>query len=118
VSVLEIVLLIVALLLIVFFVGGYIANRRQYEAEDAELRRLAHEANERLALAHAEDNGWDRSTMEAAAREALAARGAPADGLELVQVIDRPGTDDDEAVFRAGAEEIHLGRRGGDWVVR
>ena len=111
---LGVVLIVLAVLLLFFFVGGLIANRRRYDAEDAALRKQIEEADQALAAAHAEDKGWDRATMEAAAREAL---GRPADGLELVAVLDRPGTDADEAVFRtADGEEVRLGRRGGDWV--
>jgi hypothetical protein len=34
----------------------------------------------------------------------------------LVEVRDRPGTDEDEAVFRCGDKHLTLGRRDGDWV--
>ena len=55
--------------------------------------------------------------MEAAAREAA---GGQVDELQLVQVLDRPGTDQDQAVFRvvSGGDERHvtLGRREGVWV--
>ena len=35
-----------------------------------------------------------------------------------MQVIDRPGTDDDKAVFaRCGSERLTLGRRDGEWVL-
>jgi hypothetical protein len=33
-----------------------------------------------------------------------------------VQVVDRPGTDEDEAVFMADGQELRLGRRNGEWV--
>ncbi len=40
--------------------------------------------------------------------------------LQLVQVVDRPGTDEDQAVFRAvtdsGERTLVLGRRDGAWV--
>ena len=58
--------------------------------------------------------------MEAAAREAFAAR-SPAEVRELllVQVVDRPGTEEDQALFRvvtdAGSEEILLVRHDGTW---
>jgi hypothetical protein len=58
--------------------------------------------------------------MERAAREAFA-RQSPADvrALHLVQVVDRPGTEEDQAVFRVvtdhGAEYVHLHRRGDRW---
>jgi hypothetical protein len=119
VSVLQIVLLVLLVLVVLLFIGGYIANRRHYREEEAALRRQIEEANERLAVARAEDRGWDRATMEAAVREAV---GTPVQALELVQVVDNPGTEADEAVFRVeavgGVREVVLGRRGGDWVVR
>ena len=32
-------------------------------------------------------------------------------------MIDRPGTDDDHAVFRIVHERLTLGRRDGEWVL-
>jgi hypothetical protein len=113
-SVLAIVLIVLAVLLLLLFAGGYVANRRRYEAEDAEVRRQIREADLALATAHAEDKGWDRPIMEAAAQHALARPGEP---LELVAVIDNPGTDADEAVFRAAdGTTVRLGRRNGQWT--
>jgi hypothetical protein len=34
----------------------------------------------------------------------------------LVQVVDLPGTDADEAVFDADGERLVLDRRSGDWA--
>ncbi len=111
-------LIIVIVVLIVLAVGGAIAAKRRLVATsdrfEADLQRL----NRELAAAHAEDNGWERSTLESAARTAYAAeRGNEPEHLELVQVIDRPGTDDDHAVFRIGHERLTLGRRDGEWVL-
>lgn len=118
-STFQIVLVVLLVLLVLLFVGGYVANRRHYRAEEADLRRRIEEANERLAAARAEDKGWDRATMEAAVRDAV---GGPVQELELVQVVDNPGTDADEAVFRVqaagGSREVVLGRRDGAWVPR
>ena len=40
--------------------------------------------------------------------------------LHLVQVVDRPGTEEDQAVFRVvtdhGSEYVHLHRHGDQWV--
>ena len=87
------------------------------------MRATLLEADHALALARAEDRGWERSALEAAAREAFAARhgGKTPAELHLVQVVDKPGTDADQAVFRAvvdlGRDEtITLGRRDGAWV--
>ncbi|HEY4094591.1 MAG TPA: hypothetical protein VGM33_03730, partial [Baekduia sp.] len=65
------------------------------------------------------DRGWDRATIEAAARAAVAPREIR--DLHLVQVVDKPGTDADQAVLRVvaadGAEStLTLGRREGAWV--
>ena len=35
-----------------------------------------------------------------------------------MQVVDRPGIDEDEAVFHADGDELVLGRQGGQWVAR
>ena len=116
---LSIVLLVVAALLLVLFVGGYLANARRRRSERARLRALAQEADQHLAAAHAEDKGWERSGLEAAAQEAFRARaGRPPAELTLVQVVDRPGTDEDEAVFEADGQRLVLGRRGDSWVAR
>jgi hypothetical protein len=121
VSILAIVVIVFVLLVILLIVGGVVASGRRREAGDAALRAELAQANEALALAHALDNGWDRDTMERAAREAFARR-SPADVLELhlVQVVDRPGIEHDQAVFRVvtehGAEYVHLHRQADRWV--
>jgi hypothetical protein len=122
VSIIAIVLLVLAALLVFLFVGGLIATARRRRTEEAQLRAELEAANEALARAHAEDKGWRREVMEEAAGAAWAARhpGEPIDALHLVAVIDRPGTDEDEAVFRVishGRQEtLRLGRRDGEWV--
>ena len=84
-------------------VGGAIARRRQLERTQGRFDADLLQVNRDLAAAHAEDRGWERDDLEAAARQAYAAeRGTDPRELELVQVIDRPGTDDDHAVFRIG----------------
>jgi Tfp pilus assembly protein PilX len=114
-------LIIVIVVLLVLAVGGSIARRAQLarsrSAFDHSLERVNHD----LAEAAAQDRGWDRSTLEAAARRAFAQeRGAEPDALTLVEVLDRPGTDDDRAVFRAeqsgAAHALTLGRREGEWI--
>ena len=100
-SVLGIVLIAVAVVVLVLVVGGIVISRRRAEAEEERLRRELEEANLALASAHAEDKGWHRDRLEQAAREAFAERsGADVRELQLVQVVDRPGKDDDQAVFR------------------
>jgi hypothetical protein len=116
-----IIVLVIVLVLVVLAVGGAIARRAQLArtrgAFDASLERV----NRDLAAAAAADRGWDRDTLEAAARRAFATeRGAEPATLVLVEVLDRPGTDEDQAVFRAehagAAHLLTLGRSGGEWV--
>jgi len=118
----EIIVAVVVLLIIVLAVGGAYARRRQLERSQARFDTNLQQVNRELAAAHAEDRGWERSVLEGAAREAYAAeRGGSDPGeLELVQVIDRPGTDEDKAIFRCGPdgrERLTLGRRDGQWVL-
>ena len=115
-SALAIVLIVVAVVLLALFAGGYVANARRRTAEDAALRTRAQQADQHLAAAHAEDKGWERAVLEEAAREAYIARhGNAPQRLTLVQVVDRPGVDEDEAVFDADGDELVMGRRGGEW---
>ena len=91
------------------------ANGRRARGEEDELLASLREADRALAAARAVDRGWDREAMEAAARAAFAARSPAAIGeLLLLQVVDRPGTEEDQALFRvvteAGSEEILLVR--------
>jgi hypothetical protein len=118
-SVLDVILAVVLVLVVVLFVGGYIANRRRQTVMDARLRAQIEAADAALADARAQDRGWDRAMIEDAARAAVAPREVRE--LQLVQVVDKPGTEADQAVFRIvgadGAEiTVTLGRRDGAWV--
>ena len=116
---LAIVLIVIAVLVLLLFAGGYVANARRREADRAALHARAQEADRHLAAAHAEDKGWERGTLEEAARRAFAERhGVQPRDLKLIQVVDRPGVDEDEAVFAGDGQELVLGRRGGEWVAR
>jgi hypothetical protein len=120
-TVLATVLIVLAILVVVLGIGGYVAMSRRTVARDPELHAQLKRAERELAQAHAADKGWDRATLEAAARAAAAQRfgGSDVQGLQLVQVIDKPGTDADQAVFRVqtadGEHSITLGRTGGAW---
>ena len=111
------VLVVLVLLIVMLAVGGLIASARRQRAQEGHLRRELEEANRALAQARADDRGWEREALEAAARQAY---DGPIDRLDLVQVEDRPGTDEDRAVFRvvSGSDEARLvlGRRDGAWV--
>lgn len=116
---LEIVLIVLALLVIVLGGGGYVATARRTRARDGSLLDQLKRVDRELATARAADKGWERATLEAAARAAATERFGSVSELQLVQVIDKPGTDADQAVFRVeagGAEHsITLGRSGGVW---
>jgi Tfp pilus assembly protein PilX len=117
--VLGIVIAVIVVLAVILFVGGlYVTSRRQ-TALSAELVARIEAADAALADARAQDKGWERATIEAAARAAAAPQEVRE--LHLVQVVDKPGTDADQAVFRVvgadGAEStVTLGRRDGAWV--
>jgi type II secretory pathway pseudopilin PulG len=120
VSTLAIIVIVIVVLLVLLIVGGLIANERRARDHEDETRSAARDADQVLAQARASDRGWERSLLEAAAREAFAAR-SPAEVRELllVQVVDRPGTEEDQALFRVvtdvGSEEILLVRHGDTW---
>jgi hypothetical protein len=109
-------------LVIVLAIGGWFATKRRTESRSDDLYAQLREADEALALAHAEDKGWERGRLEEAARALFAETyaGERLEALQLVQVVDRPGTDEDQAVFRAitdgGERTLTLGRRDGAWV--
>ncbi len=110
------IILIVVLLLLA--IGGAVARARQLRRSRPVFERSLEQVNRDLAAAAAQDRGWDRATLEDAARRCYAdASGREAADLVLVEVLDRPGTDQDKAVFRVGAgERLTLGRRDGEWV--
>jgi hypothetical protein len=122
VDTLELVIIVVIVVLLLLALGGAIVGRRRRQATEGHFRSEVDQANRDLAAAHAADNGWEPARVEAAARAAFAEQrpGVEATAIELVQVLDRPGTDDDKAVFRVeapGAEHhVTLGRRSGEWV--
>jgi type II secretory pathway pseudopilin PulG len=123
VSTFAVVVIVVLGVLVLLAVGGYVASGRRAARRESTLQPELEAANQALATAHAQDRGWERSLLEEAARSAFAERsGASVRELQLVQVVDRPGTDEDEAVFRVvtdhGSEYLHLDRRGDRWVSR
>ena len=115
-------LIIVLAVLLLLIVGGIIARARQLKRTESLFHARLERANHDLAEAAAADRGWDRETLEAAARRIYAAeRGGEPSELLLVEVLDRPGTDQDQAVFQVDAEgsrsHLTLGRRDGEWVL-
>jgi type II secretory pathway pseudopilin PulG len=123
VTTLEIVVVVIVVLIALVVVGGIVVSGRRQRADDPSLRTELGNANEALALARATDRGWERSLLEEAARAAFGQRsGADVRELQLVQVVDKPGTEEDQAVFRVitdhGSEYLHLDRHGDSWVAR
>jgi hypothetical protein len=122
VDTLEIVIIAVVVVLGLLALFGYLGIQRQRRATEERFRADMQQADRDLAAAHASDNGWDPETVEATARRAFAERfaGTEPSAVHLVQVIDKPGTDDDKAVFRIeSGHDVHrvtLGRRAGQWV--
>jgi hypothetical protein len=115
------VLIIILVVLAVLVVGGIVARNRQLARSRPAFERALSKVDHDLAAAAASDRGWDRANLEAAARRISAAQfGAEPDELQLVEVIDRPGTEEDQAVFEVSAggtrHRVVLGRRDGDWV--
>jgi hypothetical protein len=109
--------LIIIIVLLLLAIGGYFARRQQLKRSRPAFDRSLDQVNRDLATAAAQDRGWDRATLEDAARRIYASeRGGDPPDLLLVEVRDRPGTDEDQAVFRCGSERLTLGRRDGEWV--
>ena len=112
-------LIIVLAVLVLLALGGMLAASRRRTATQERFDSHLAKVNSELAAAHAQDRGWERGALEASARQAYATQrdGSEPPELELVQVIDKPGTDEDKAVFQCGSERLTLGRRDGEWVL-
>ena len=122
VSTLGIILIVLAVVIVLLVAGGYAAATRRAKSHEGDLRRELATAERELAEAHANDKGWDPAVLAAAARDAATERfGDATVGTPLlVQVVDRPGTDADQAVFLiktadGGEHRMTLGRAGGVW---
>lgn len=122
-TVLIVVLVVLAVLIVGFFVGGVIGARRRYEVGAADWRRHVAEADSALEEARAADRGWDRTHLEAAARSALEREHPDRryEDLHLVLVDDRPGVEEDRAEMMAAGPEgdvhVRLARRAEGWEV-
>jgi hypothetical protein len=121
-STLAIVVVVVVVVLVLLALGGIAANARWRERGEARFETSLDEVNRHLAAAHAQDKGWEPGALEGTARRLFAEErpGAEVREQALVAVLDRPGTDEDKAVFRFttadGVAYLTLGRRGGEWV--
>jgi len=119
-SVIAIVLIVLGALLLIFFVGGFVAARRR--ANRPEVQENIRAADRALEQARASDRGWDRELMVRACGDAIAQKRPDYgfDTIDLVLVEDRPGVSEDRAHFVAsgpqGPARVVLARReGGDW---
>jgi type II secretory pathway pseudopilin PulG len=119
--VLVVVLVVLGALLLLAIIGAAMASRRNALGAIAFEQSLA-AVDRQLAAAVAADRGWERGALEASARSAFAEQrpDTRVAELELVQIVDERGTDQDLAVFVVvaadGAESrLTLGRRDGAW---
>jgi hypothetical protein len=121
-STLEIVVAVVVVVVILLAAGGMLANARLRRATASRFESSLDDVNRQLAAAHAEDKGWEPQALAATARQLFAEErpGPEVREQALVAVIDRPGTDEDKAVFRfvtgEGTDYLTMGRRGGEWM--
>ena len=121
-STVAIVLIVLAVVLLLFFIGGLFGVRARTRRQAPSFADHVREADEALEQARALDKGWHRENMETVARAAIAdARpGWSYDALQLVLVDDRPGVEEDRAHFVAsgpdGEARVVMARDGDRWV--
>src|SRR4051794_5969951 len=122
VSVLAIVLIVLFALIVVFLIGGYIVAKRRANRPGWEADVRA--ADNALEQARAEDRGWDRELIEAAARRVLSEQrpGFEPHSLHLILVDDRPGVEEGRAhLMAAGPDDsvrlVLMRDAAGDWDV-
>jgi hypothetical protein len=122
-STLAVVLIVIGAVVLVLLVGGFVASRRWHSEREPEIDRHIMEADRALEHARANDKGWDRDLLEAAAREAVEGQrpGWAYEELVLVLVDDRPGIEEDRAHFVASGNgdelRIVLARSDRGWSV-
>ena len=114
------VAIIIAAVLLLLFVGGYVATRRRASDWSAHVAQ----ADNHLEAARAADKGWDRELLLTTARGGLESQrsGWQYQDLHLVLVDDKPGVEEDKAHFVAvgadGEARVVLARdASGDWRV-
>jgi hypothetical protein len=95
--------LIIAAVLVVLFVGGYIATRRR----NKDWSEHVAQAERALEAAFAADKGWDRDLLHGAAREALGSHkpGWKYTDVHMVDIDDKPGVEHDRAHLVAVGED-------------
>jgi hypothetical protein len=122
-STLAIVLIVLAVIVLVAVVLGFLGARARDRRQAGSWAAHVRAADAALAHAAASDRGWQRDAMESAARSALSDSRPdwPFENLHLVLVDDRPGVEEDRAHFVAIAEggdeaRVVLSRQGDRWV--
>jgi hypothetical protein len=121
-STLGIIFIVIAVVVVLFAIGGALGVIKRSRAQDATFAEHVEAADSALEQARALDRGWHRETMEEAARAAVAESrpGWTFDDLHLVLVDDRPGVSEDRAHFMAvgadGQARVILAREGDRWV--
>jgi hypothetical protein len=114
-------LIIVIVVLLLLAVGGYVATKRRLERTRPAFEARLAKVNQDLAAALAEDRGWHPERLEEAARAAWAQQrpDEEPEAVALYEVLDRPGKQEDKAVFqfRSGGREhlLTLGRSDDEW---
>jgi Flp pilus assembly protein TadB len=122
-STLAIVLIVAGVIVVIALILGFLGIRARDRGQAGHWEERVRAADAALAQAAAADRGWQRETMEQAARAALTEMRpdwSPRD-LFLVLVDDRPGIDEDRAHFVAVSEggdeaRVVLARQGDLWV--
>jgi hypothetical protein len=121
-STLGIILIVLAVLVVLFFIGGLLGARRRDRRQAGTYAEHVAAADAALQQARASDRGWHREAMEAVARDAIddSRRDWDYTDLHLVLVDDRPGIEEDRAQFVAvgpdGECRVILAREGDRWV--
>ena len=122
-SALAIVLIVLGVIVLVAVLLGFLGANKRDRLQAGHWEERVRAADAALAEAAATDRGWERETMEQAARAALTEMRpdwAPRD-LLLVLVDDKPGIEEDRAHFVAvsdagdEAREV-LARQGDLWI--
>jgi type II secretory pathway pseudopilin PulG len=122
-STLAIVLIAIAVVLVLFLAGGFVAAARRARAQERDYAQHVAAADNALEQARAADRGWDKAVLEDVARAALNEHRPGWDyrSLDLVLVDDRPGVTEDRAQLEArdGDERVRvtLARGESGWVV-
>jgi type II secretory pathway pseudopilin PulG len=120
VSTVAVILIVIAGILLLLFLGGLVSARRRIGSPRTDDSIAA--ADRALEQARASDRGWDRDAMANVVVQALTSERPDFEWskIELVLVDDRPGVAEDHAVMSAtgasGSARVVLARRAdGDW---